>query len=386
MPTANSGQSQLAYEAEAVWGTTVGSAFLLLRKTGFSINTEKSNFVSEERRFDGQIPYLRHGVSMGRGSVDFELGYLTLKDFMRSFLRTPLSGTGSGALNEAIDHSANNVTFVLAAKTITRASGSWLTENAKVGMKIRLATPLNTAVVTVASVVALVITVVEATLVDETLATGTYDYIGDYAENGVTDTSFSIEEQFTDEALYDIFTGVYVDTLSLDIPTEGIVTGSMGLVSKKGTMGSISMASPTDVDTGDAVSSLGGTIDEGGAVLAIVTGMDISMAWGWQDTRVVGDSDIQELNPDRLEVTGNLRALFQNSTTLDKFRDETVSSLRMALQDAAGNEFNLFLPEIKYTGEDKPSSAGSNIILSLPFQATMDGVTGNTVELNMIPA
>jgi hypothetical protein len=82
-------------------------------------------------------------------------------------------------------------------------------------------------------------------------------------------------------------------------------------------------------------------------------------------------------------VTGNITAYFDNDTLLNKFLNETESSLLMSVTDAAGNTFGAYLPKVKYTGGQPDISNEANSTLAMPFQALQD-VTVSGEEATLI--
>ncbi len=386
MTFANAAQQALTYILEATYGATPSPtpAFLNLRQIANTLNLTRNALVSAEQRSDAQIPFVRMGMNNAAGGIDFELSHLALKDWVRAFLRYDTTG-GS------FQSTANTDTlFVNATSKITRTSGSFVSDGALVNMKIRVTgagESANNTVFTVTVVTALEITVSES-LVQEA-ASAAVKIQGEYAENGVTDSSFSVERQWTDlvTPLYDLFTGVVPVEMSISAQPDSMITGSFTTIAQAmATSTGTEDASTDDINTAEAVDSFTGTLEEGGAASAIVTAFDMTATWNAAGTPVIGSSQIQSVETGRLNVTGTISAYFQDAVLLNKFLNETESSLRLAFQDAASpaNEFNLFIPALKYTGADRSPSGDEPLVMNMPFQAFLDGTTGKTLIVNMI--
>jgi hypothetical protein len=73
-------------------------------------------------------------------------------------------------------------------------------------------------------------------------------------------------------------------------------------------------------------------------------------------------------------------AFFENSTMLEKFINETESSIDFTLPDGAGNELKFILPRVKYNGGQPDVGGEGPITLAMPFQALLD----DTYETNLV--
>jgi hypothetical protein len=135
-------------------------------------------------------------------------------------------------------------------------------------------------------------------------------------------------------------------------------------------------AAPTSTSPLD---SFTGSLVEGGAVIAVITEMQLNVENGLEPRFVVGSK--QSLRPSigRSKVSGTITAYFEDSLLLDKYINETESSLDFALPDAAGNEYRVFLPRIKYTGGQPDVSGEGPITLSMPFVALLHPGVGATM-------
>lgn len=198
---------------------------------------------------------------------------------------------------------------------------------------------------------------------------------------GVTPKSFSVERRFTDINQYLVYTGCQPNVFNLSIPAEGMVTGSFELVGRGMTAAGTSLGIPTDVATNEPFASDGGSITEGGLALAVVTGLELSLENGIAPNYVVGSNVSKESTYGRSNVTGTATAFFENITMLNKFINETESSLSITLVDPASNTMTITLPRIKYTGAEIPLDGEGSIVMSMPFQALLDTTTGTNIVI-----
>lgn len=202
----------------------------------------------------------------------------------------------------------------------------------------------------------------------------------DVLKAGVTPKSFSVERRFADIAQYLVYTGVMVNTLDLTIPASGIITGSMDMVGKNLSVSGTSLGTPTDVATNAPLSADTGTLTEGGGAIAIVTELTLNLQNGISPNFVIGSNVSQQLTYGRSNLTGTMTAFFEDASLLNKFINETESSLQIDLTDGT-NSYEILIPRLKYTGGEIPLDGEGSIQMSLPFQALYDSVTGTNFQI-----
>jgi hypothetical protein len=129
--------------------------------------------------------------------------------------------------------------------------------------------------------------------------------------------------------------------------------------------------------------SFDGCLTEGGAESAILTAFDFTLDNGLEPKFNLCSDEQSQSGIGRINVTGNITAYFDNDTLLNKFLNETESSLLMSVTDAAGNTFGAYLPKVKYTGGQPDISNEANSTLAMPFQALQD-VTVSGEEATLI--
>jgi hypothetical protein len=208
---------------------------------------------------------------------------------------------------------------------------------------------------------------------------------------GVTRRSFSIERYFADLASgnpYHRFTGCEVNTLSLAINANAVVTGAFGFVGQNLSLnaGIVSGATYPAPTTTSPLDSFSGSLTEGGSALAVVTEVAINIDNGLDPRFVVGSNSTIRPSIGRSNVTGSVTAYFENTTLLNKFIAETESSLAVTLADLAGNSYVINLPRIKYTGGQPDVTDEGPITLSMPFQALRDTTEASNIVITRAPA
>lgn len=201
---------------------------------------------------------------------------------------------------------------------------------------------------------------------------------------GVTQKSFTMERRFLDVAQYLKFTGCVVNTMSLDIQPSRMVTGSFGIIGKDGTLSGTSLGVPTDVNTSAPFDAFTGAITEGGAAIASVTALSLSLDNQIEPTFVIGSAVTPQLVYGRSNLTGRVSAFFENATMFNKFINETESAIQVTLDGVAG-DLVILVPRVKYTGGEIAMNGERGIMLNMPFQALLDGTTGTNLQLTRVP-
>lgn len=210
----------------------------------------------------------------------------------------------------------------------------------------------------------------------------------DRLKAGVTRRSFTIERFFGDIASvdkpYHRFTGVELNTLSLAINANAMITGSFGVLGQNMSTGTaiITGATYAAATTTSPLDSFTGTLQEAGTPIAVITEISLSLENALEARFVVGSKQSIRPSIGRSNVTGQVTAYFENSALLDKFINETESSIVFELPDGAGNKYTFTLPRIKYTGGQPDVDGEGPITLAMPFQALLDPTTGTNLMID----
>lgn len=209
---------------------------------------------------------------------------------------------------------------------------------------------------------------------------------------GVTRRSFTVERFFGDiltaDKPYHRFTGVELNTLSLAINANAMITGSFGVLGQNMVTATTAITGATyaPATTTSPLDSFTGTLNEAGTPIAVITEISLSIENGLEARYVVGSKQSIRPSIGRSNVTGQVTAYFENSALLDKFINETESSIVFTLPDGAGNELTFTLPRIKYTGGQPDVDGEGPITLAMPFQALLDDTTDTNIMIDRTPA
>lgn len=392
MPTATGIAKRVVYKKETTFGTLAGATGAqTIRRVSSNFNLTKETYQSEEIRTDYQIADFRHGVRSVEGSISGELSSGAYSDFLASAVSRDFSAVTATALG-SVTIAASGATY-----TITRTTGSYLTDGLRIGSVIRL-TGFNTnnnaknlLVITLTATVATVVVLNGTTLTAETVASGgTYSVPGKvtYAPTtGHTDDSYTVEEFYSDIGQSEVYTGNKINTVSLALPATGLVTAEFGFMGQdlKQTGTAAYFTSPTAQGNNGIFAAVNGALIVDGAVVALVTGLNININRNMTSEAVVGSNVKPEIYEGRISVEGDFSTLFQDRVFADYFNNETEVSLVCAVTESSAGNANFMtftLPRIKL-GTDTKDDGEKGIVSQNSFTA-LKGTGANGFEATTI--
>ena len=392
MPTATGINKTVSYKKETTFGvlpTAAGAQ--TIRRVSSSFNLTKETYQSEEIRTDYQLSDFRHGVRSVEGNVSGELSAGTYADFLASALARNWTAATPSALG------STTIASVGGTYTITRTTGSYLTDGVRVGNVIRLTgfatanNDKNLLVIALTATVATVITLNGNTLTPETVASGgTYAVTGKstYAPTtGHTDDSYSFESWYSDIGQSEVYVGNKVNTVGIALPATGLTTVEIGFMGQdlkqRGT--TQYFTSPTAQGTNGIFAAVNGALIVNGSPVALVTSANININRNMTSEAVVGSNIKPEIYEGRIVVEGDFSTLFQDGTFAGYFDTEAEISLVIALtaNSSANSEFMSFtLPRLKLSTDTKDDGE-KGLVSQNSFQA-LKGTGANGFEATTI--
>jgi len=221
---------------------------------------------------------------------------------------------------------------------------------------------------------------------DELLESAFFNsYATDVLKVGTTPKYFTMEDAANDIAQFRLFTGLAVSTASFSIAPNQMVTATFDMVGKgmtqAGTTGSTG-GTPTASTTNSPFDSYSGTITDGGSGISIVTSIDFSLSNSLAPTFVVGADNAQSLEFGSAVVEGTMTVYYEDETLINKFLNETESSITVSVDDPTGsNAYTFEFPRVKYNGASVPLQNPQSRLITLPFVALYDSVEGTNLKM-----
>jgi len=383
---------QMAYVKEVTYGVTPSSALQIMRIAGEALGQDTQTVASSEIRSDRQIPNIIRTGADAKGDFNLELSAAAHDEFLLAALQ-------SAGWSSAVDTVMPSLTVAAGSNqyTITRASGSFITDGYALNQWVRIAGFVNAAnngYGKISALTATVMTIVgnynttagNANGVNETLASGGTINMGAQAVNGTTLSSYSIERKYTDLSNeFAALTGMCVNTLGVTINAGQIITMALGMMGQKEASASatIGNGSYTNAPTNDVVSATNDVF----MVLENLGKFDITQLTVNLNNNLRQRTQVASLNPISIgsgtcTVTATLQAYFTSKTIVDKCLNFTTTNLAIIVRDAANNAYLIELPEIKVTNA-KRNAPGQNqdVMADLTLSAFRDASEGITIRI-----
>jgi len=386
MTIAKGTAKQVGYKKESAFGVLAGSSSAkLLRRVTANFNLTKETYESGEIRTDRQIADFRHGVRSATGTLNGELSPASYADFIGSILARDFnSGASSIGISITVDAVGN-------VFTLTRSAGDFLNDGYKVGTVIRLTSDdLNAAnvdnnllITNVTDTVLTVTTVNGSALFEQGPITDvTLETIGKTTfvpATGHTDQSYTIEEWYSDIAQSEVFTGMKVNSVAVQLPATGLTTIDVGFAGKDMTQSGTTQyfSSPTAQGSNGIFAAVNGVMLVDGAPVALVTSADFTIDRATENATTVGSNSVADIFSGRIRVSGNLSVYFQDAAFRTYFDDEVPVSLVLVLtsDSSKASDFVTFtLPKVKL-GSFTKDDGELGIVAATSFQALLNEVT-----------
>jgi hypothetical protein len=394
MPISKGTAKQVAYKKETTFGTLAGNTSgKLLRRVTANFNLVKEAYESAEIRVDRQVADFRHGVRSAEGTLNGELSSASYADFMGSVVGKDFATVSLGAAVQT------TVTVVGTTYTLIRATGSWLTDGLRVGMVVR-ATGLTTTGDNAKNLLVASLTATNAVVVplngSTITAQGTASAVTLAAPGkqtsvpatGHTDDSYTVEEFYADIAQSEVYTGMKVNSVAVQLPATGLTTVDIGFAGKDLAQTGTTQyfTSPTAQNSNGIFAAVNGVMLVAGAPVALITSADFNIERATENATVVGSNSVADIFTGRIRVTGNMSVYFQDAAFRDYFDDETPVSIVLTVtadSTASSNFVGFTLPKVKL-GSFTRDDGELGIVASASFQALLNDVTATGLVASTI--
>lgn len=376
------GLTAVQYVEEVTFGETPASPMQRLAAlTSESLKLTTGTNMPEIIRGDYIKPRINRTSLSGEGSLEFELSYGDLDDFMEGAARNDWSAP--------VSVTDSDIGFVAASQTIS-SGGHWVIDGIVPGSVVRISGATNAennGYHYVTEVTATELTVVGSALVDEVAgATITVENDG-FLSNGTVKKSYTIEKLFDDLTLdhYEIFRGMRVGEFTVNHAAGSDVTASVaftgvGMDIDSASAGNGTVNPPVEEPLMQGVSDVMG-ITEGGVLIQgtnCVSQLDFTIGGGTRPIQCLGELGAGAINLNSFEVTGvlNVYNADEVGAFVQKYVDFVPTSLVFRDIDEEGQGYAFAFPRTKYTDSARNSGgANSDVVANLTWGAELDPVT-----------
>ncbi len=372
---------QLSFVEESTFGDKVTISNLkVLRWTSESLHQESDHTSSGEIRNDRQIADVMRNRVKAAGNIGIEMSYEAHDDFILAALMAS-AWSGLVTVGPAITISAANSdnSFNDSGSGLgTLVANQWIRASG-------FTTAANNGYFKIVSKTADKIVVSGGTLTDEAAGGSVTIKMGPQIVNGTTFPSFNIEKSYTDLSNeLAILTGMCVDQMSLNISAGEPITGGFTFIGSKEE--SLTASAGTGYDAA-STNKIMTAVDDIENILEnqadySITSFTMQLANNLRERIQVGTPATVSVGTGALNITGTVQAYFESKTVMDKFLNQTVSSIALVMEDQDGNAYIIDLPQVKYTtGQRNAGGQSQDIIADLGFTAYLDPTELITIRI-----
>lgn len=373
---------RLAYVEETAFGDQVVVGNLqTLRLTGESLKQATDTVASREIRSDRQTSgVIRTKIGVA-GAIEFELSYATYDALFAAALMDSawsapvVVGPGITFSTSDVDNSFNDSGSGFGSIT----AGSWI--------EVRgFTTAANNGYFKVVTSAAGKLVVSGGTLATEIAGDTVTITQGAEIVNGTNKDSFNFEREYTDLTnKFALYVGCMIDTLSLNVGVNNIVTGSLGIVGKVETSLAASGGAGYDaVNANEIMNSVDHLVGiyENQASINVLD-FSLTLANNLRERQQLGTLGPVSFGANALSVTGSFTAYYESEALYDKYLDFTTTSLAKVIEDTAGNAYVIDLPDVKITDGSRHAGAGlgDDFKTACTFQAYVDSTETVTIRI-----
>lgn len=199
--------------------------------------------------------------------------------------------------------------------------------------------------------------------------TGASPYVHEFKIPSVQ-RSLTLETAFTDlaSAKYQRFVGNKINSLGISVGGDGELVASMGVIGRSDSMEAATFHAGTAI-TMARLNNFQAAVTEGGGALGNATELAINIGFPIDPYHVIGGGGlIGSLAEQKVEVSGNIKTLFENDTLLAKALAGTESGLKLTVTNTANSVFELEIQELLYERNSVPVPGPQGLLVDLNFQ------------------
>jgi hypothetical protein len=220
-------------------------------------------------------------------------------------------------------------------------------------------------------------------------------FVGDYARNGSTVNSYTVEQFHTDITQYQYFKGCVVNQLSFTMDSQAIVKGTAAFIGMDTTITATQIGStPSNAtaptyDVMNTSSNVGRLAENGTAITGTpgnyVLSIGVQIDNNARAQNSVGSIGAIAVVLGRSMITGSLKMYFADTSVLAKAIAGTATSLDWAIQDAAGNAYHFDVPKVKLTTAEAPiGGLDQDVTVNANWQALKHGTLGYQLQVERL--
>jgi hypothetical protein len=208
---------------------------------------------------------------------------------------------------------------------------------------------------------------------------------------GTTPRFLRFEDAALDISQFRQFSGCLVNSASFNIAPNQMVQTTFDIVGRNMVQAGSTLGAPSAPQGFEPFDSYNGLLLEGGVGtnddLCVVSALQFNINNDVTPAHVI----LCESNKDQAAqmqfgmatVEGSMTVYYEDATLINKFLNETETSLSVTVDDPTGsNGYTFFFPRIKYNGASVPVANPQSRFIEIPFVA-LKGTGGNPFSLRL---
>lgn len=207
---------------------------------------------------------------------------------------------------------------------------------------------------------------------------------------GTTPRFMTLEDAALDITQFRQFSGMAVNTATINIAPNQMVQATFEMVGKDMVQAQATAGAPSAAANFEPFDSYNGALFEGGTgtgdAICIVSALQFSITNSLAPSFVIlceGNRDTAaQLEFGEAIVEGTMTAYYEDETLIDKFLDETETSLAVTVDDPTqANGYTFYMPRVKYNGASVPVANPQSRFIELPFIALFDAGEATNLKI-----
>lgn len=389
-PFADTSNAAIAIAQESTFGVNPGSGFVYARFTSDTLEQDNASKTSAEVTGDRNPRGLVRTDVSAKGDINFEFSANNYDILLEGLLTDDWTGElGVSAHNLTISGVSSG------AFTVTDNTGGGFA-NAVLGQWVKLGgfSTNGTIYARIVSKTSSSVVGVHGTraagdaVTNEVGTNNTID--GSHLTLGTTKKSFSIERQWLDIAVYELFTGMTVSTGSMKIAPGEIMTGKFSFLGSSQDDDTVSHAGTPAAAGGELVMN---AVDNVEAVMhgsfksnstMCFTEISFDMNNKLRLQHCIGTLGAVGIGLGVAEIKGTLKAFLEDITLIDEYLNFSLTSLAFRLKDSSGRTMIFTFPQIRFgTGRDSISGNAADGVVDLTWTAEKeDGISNSAFTID----
>ena len=192
--------------------------------------------------------------------------------------------------------------------------------------------------------------------------------------------SLVLEKGFKDIGQYFKYSGCKINTFKMTAGDDGELTASMDILGANEVVGSTPYMATPDSVTLDRLNNFQGVLKENGVPTATIKTLELDLAFGLDsDQYVLGSIGRGDIPEGLIEVSGTIKALFNDIATIQKGINATETKLELDFTNG-DKQLNFLMPEVQYERTSPTITGPAGVVAEFKFS----GYYKNAAEASAI--